>query len=136
MTVITDLSAFVEPARKVKLSGGGPTRKVPADAPVGWLLGFRELQAKTDSDEFDELDLIEAVRDSLVDLFRFEAPDQDEDRLVSELDKFGTRRLLGLVSEIYSDAEEPPAEDEAPPPKAGTRNTSRARRRNGSGSSS
>ncbi len=137
---LIDLDDAAPLDRKVKL--GGKTYRVPGDAPVGWLLQFRQVErafiedAGTD-DGANELDYVERVCDLLVELFTIRQPDR-EDEIRDALEQKGSLPLLQTVGRLYGNparelAEE--AEQERPTRPAGTTSGSPRRPRSRSRSS-
>jgi hypothetical protein len=130
---LTDLDVIAAPDRRVKL--GGHTFRVPGDPPTGWLLAFRSLTGKFSDDDADELEIVEQLRDAVVDLFCIRQPDAEAD-ILGAVDSLGVPTLVQAVNLIYATAQEAPQESPRPPRAAGTRSTSPSRKRASSASSS
>lgn len=128
---LIDLDDAAPPDRKVKL--GGKEWRVPGDAPVDWLLQFRQLETA----DLDELEQVERMRDLLADLFLIRQPDR-EDEILAAIGEKGAVRLLPMVGQIYANPQQEVAPVAADPPRpAGTRSTSnRSRSRSRSSGSS
>lgn len=113
---IIDLSTVVGPPLKVRLQADGPVYKLPADLPVPLYL---KVSAYGDA-EMDEAEMAEDLYAELLELFQVHQPDLDELPI-------GMVALITAIPRIYGGGE--PAEDEggAPPSRAGTRSTKKAR---------
>lgn len=134
---LTDLDVLIAPDRRVKLAG--KTWRVPGDPPTGWLLTFRGLTRKFEGDDkIDELEVIEEIRDAIVDLFLLRQADQEQ-ALVEAVDTLGIGALVNAINAIYA-SETGTADGEAAPDPtpaaAGTPSTRPARARTRSRSSS
>jgi hypothetical protein len=125
---ISDLSDLLSDDKHVRFRPGGPVYTLPGDIPAELFLEI-QLEAERESELIDSGETpdaghaIVALRERLLELFRYRDPDMD--KLPAEVT---LPQLLRIVPRLYGGEEPQEATSEARPSKAGTRSTTRSGR--------